>query len=203
MQVMSLFGLLLLCCSLAQAGEEVGFLRGNIRRAIIAKGDISLNCRDLKEFSIYSCRARAMAEGDFDYFIGPPGVPADKVILTAVRQDGSHRTKKVDYDINRGRSHKVNLWENSFLHNGFIHRALLKAGRNKINYVMKKGDRVTARGEFTVKVVEGGQKVCPTARYWEDFIYICPSKLAACERFFQDNNYCASEPEEAAFQHEK
>jgi len=191
MKLRSLFGFFLFCYSFAaQAGDSVGFLGGNIRTAIVAKGDISMNCHDSlgygQDFYLYSCEAHALSEGEYDYFVGPPGVPADKVILTAFREDGSHRTKKVDYNTRKGRSDKVNLWVRSLFHKG-----LLKGGVNRIVYVMKKDDHVTDRGEFIVRVLDGGKHRCHNiGHFWYDLTYLCPSRRFACDAYFRENNFC-------------
>lgn len=193
MKIKYLSGIFLFLSSLAGATEGVGFLRGNLRTAIDVKGAVSMNCREVggygRDYFLYSCHAHALSEGESDYFAGPPGVPADEVTLTAYREDGSRRTKKISYDSNKGRSRQpVNLWKRSL-----FHRGLLKEGQNRIVYVLKKEGHVTDRGEFVAKVLDGEKRVCRKEGHaWSDFTDRCPSISEACAAYFHKNNFCAS-----------
>jgi len=191
MKIKYLSGIFLMFSSLAWAGEGAGFLRGNLRTVIDVKGYVSMNCREIggygRDYFRYSCHAHALSEGASDYFVGPSGVPADEVRLTAYRADGSRRTKTLSYDSTKGRSRQpVNLWKRSLFHHG-----LLKEGENRIVYILKKEGHVTDRGEFVAKVLDGEKRVCRMeGQAWSDFTNRCPSISEACAAYFQKNNFC-------------
>ncbi|MNL30457.1 hypothetical protein D3C87_1521950 [compost metagenome] len=169
------------------AQAEVGFKAGNEMTAVLSEGDITVHCRYGNPTMQYvRCRADILTTGEYDFFVGPAGVAADEVTLTARHQDGSSRTKTVDYDSKKGRSSKsINLWILTLLQ-----KPLLDPGVNKVSYKMTKGSKVAARGEFTAVVKDGGRKVCSRRGYYNDMSSNCMNPERYCQDFFRENNYC-------------
>ncbi|MEN0059567.1 MAG: hypothetical protein AAGB31_12080 [Bdellovibrio sp.] len=172
------------------ASAEVGFSGGNARTSVLVKGRIYVECQDtggIPQHAQFRCEEDILLPTDYDYFQGPAGVTADEVILKAVREDGSSRTKDSGYDTAKARStQQFNLWIHTL-----TQKPLLKMGRNQVAYTLKQKGKVTASGQFTAEVQDGGEKVCPrTGYYWSHNRVDCQSGASLCSRFFAENNYC-------------
>lgn len=128
-----------------------------------------------------------MNTGEYDYFVGPEGVKADAITLTATHEDGSKRTKSESYDSAKGLSNKTfNLWISTLLQ-----RPLLNPGKNTIAYKMTLGGKVVASGEFVADVKDGGAKFCKRrGNYWSANSSDCLNPANLCYRYLRDNNYC-------------
>jgi hypothetical protein len=184
MKLSMIFALLLMSIS---AHADVGFRGGNEMTAVLAEGDITVQChRGTPNVRYVRCRQDVLIGGEYDYFVGPKGVAADEVTLTARHEDGSSRTKKVDYDSKNGRSEKrINLWILTLLQ-----KPLLDVGVNKISYKMTRGSKVSANGEFTATVKDGGRKICRRHGYYNEFGGDCMNPERFCSQYFSENNYC-------------
>lgn len=188
MKLAVIFGILLLC----MVGKaEVGFNAGNQRTAVLSRGEIHVYCPGDRfggpSSRIHICQREVMVEGEHDYFIGPRGIKADEVVLTARHQDGSSRTKKVAYDGTKGRSAKaVNLWILTLLQ-----KPLLDAGENRVSYTLMKSGQTVTTGQFVASVRDGGRKICSRRGYYTGHnSNDCNNVESFCSRYFYENNYC-------------
>lgn len=174
------------------ANAGVGFSQGNQLTAVFSQGEITVYCSadgagGAGRYARYLCQEDLILTGEYDYFVGPQGVMADEVTLTALHEDGSQRKKTVAYDSQAARSAKrFNLWISTLLQ-----RPLLNAGMNRISYKMTLNGKLTAQGEFDVEVKDGGKKVCSRrGNYWSNNSTDCNSGSHFCNQFFRENNYC-------------
>lgn len=174
------------------ANADVGFSQGNQLTAILAQGEIAVHCSGDgtgigARYARYLCQEDLLMTGEYDFFIGPQGVVADEVTLTAQHEDGSRRTKTVAYESKANRSAKrLNLWISTLLQ-----RPLLNPGINRVSYKMTLAGKMTAQGEFDVEVKDGGKKVCSRrGTYWSNSSLDCTSGSSFCGQYFRENNYC-------------
>ncbi len=174
-----------------KAFADIGFSHGGDLSAISAKGTVFVHCMmdgSNGPFSnSYYCRRDIITTGDYDYFVGPTGIFADKVVLTAHHQDGSETIKKVDYDSQKNRSKEtVNLWIKTV-----FQRPLLDFGLNQVEFKMLKKKEVVYSGQFQVQVRDSGEHVCPNdGNYWSNNSEDCRNGQFMCNRFFNENNFC-------------
>ncbi|WP_253696589.1 hypothetical protein [Bdellovibrio bacteriovorus] len=169
---------------------EVGFKNGNERTAVLSLGNIYVHCHASgggPSSGAFRCSEEILLSGEYDYFVGPSGVAGDEVILTARHEDGSQRTKTVDYDSGKGQSKKqINLWIATLLQ-----RPLLDPGKNTVSFKISKNGKTTASGEFIANVKDGGRKTCShSATYWSNNSRDCQNGGSFCQRYFRENNYC-------------
>lgn len=174
------------------ANADVGFSQGNQLTAVLSQGEIAVHCTadgigGGARTALYLCQEDLILTGEYDYFVGPQGVAADEVTLTAQHEDGSQRTKTVAYDAKEARSAKrFNLWISTLLQ-----RPLLDPGLNRVSYKMTLKGKMTAQGEFEVEVKNGGKKVCSRrGTYWSNNSIDCNSSSHFCSQYFRENNYC-------------
>lgn len=176
--------------SLGWAGEPAFSLGNQFENAQIS-GGVSLMCypsnnnpttgpMPINHF--VSCQKDTLAPADHDRLIAR--VEADKVILTAVHEDGSTRTKDLSFDSIKGRSESVNLWVQSL-----FSKPLLKAGTNKIHYQFKWKNISVQEGDFIVTVNRAEDRRCALGNY-PGYMNNCSDSYSVCEGYFQQNNYC-------------
>ncbi len=182
----------ILLLSSFSANADVGFSQGNQLTAVVSQGEIFVQCTGDSvgggpRYAHFYCQEDLILTGEYDYFVGPQGVAADEVTLTALHEDGSQRKKTVAYDSKAARSAKrFNLWISTLLQ-----RPLLDPGLNRISYKMTLKGKLTAQGEFEVQVKDGGKKVCSRrGSYWSNNSMDCNSGSHFCGQFFRENNYC-------------
>ncbi|KHD89065.1 MAG: hypothetical protein OM95_05760 [Bdellovibrio sp. ArHS] len=170
---------------------EVGFKNGNERTAVLSEGRIFVHCDGGigggPTSGSFRCTEEILLTGEYDYFVGPASVPGDEVTLVARHEDGSQRTKTVDYDSAKGRTKKqINLWIATLLQ-----RPLLDPGKNIVSYKLTKNGKITAAGEFIATVKDGGRRTCSrSATYWSNISSDCQNGGSLCQRYFSENNYC-------------
>ncbi|WP_041577269.1 hypothetical protein [Bdellovibrio bacteriovorus] len=175
------------------AHAEVGFKNGNQKTAVLAQGRIVVHCFGNgsnpggPSYGSFVCREEILTAGEYDFFVGPAGVKGDSVTLTALHQDGSQRTKTVDYDSAKGQSKKsINLWIATLLQ-----RPLLDPGTNTVRYKITSNGKVTASGEFIAEIKDGGTKNCSrNGSYTSNMPSDCQNGTSMCRRYFNENNYC-------------
>lgn len=181
--------LLLAFCSFAQANP--GFSRGNELSATPIQGQVRVFCNGFNGSgtAIYSCRDVALDPQAYDYFVGPQDARADKVELTATREDGSTRSKMVDYDGARGKSREAfNLWISTL-----FQKPLLQYGMNSVRYRIFSGNRVAdtlGEGTFAALVKRGAARTCPAAQYNSTDMNDCSSQYSICQKYFEEFHNC-------------
>jgi hypothetical protein len=134
----------------------------------------------------YRCEQEILKPTEFSYFVGPAAVKADKVELTAIREDGSTKSKAGKYDSQNGRSkEKFNLWVSTLLQ-----KPLIGMGTTRIQYNMTKSGNTVSNGEFSVNVRRAPNALCHERTYNSNAPQDCQNELGACQRYFEDENYC-------------
>ncbi|PIS11865.1 MAG: hypothetical protein COT73_01595 [Bdellovibrio sp. CG10_big_fil_rev_8_21_14_0_10_47_8] len=170
------------------SAKAVGFGAGDQFSATLLVGDLMVYCRSFEGFQVahFSCRGDLLEPTNQDYFYGPQGLTADKVFLTATREDGSQKNKSSKYDSQKGRSKdRFNLWIWTLLQ-----KPLLDDGRNMISYEFKKGNQSVAQGQLVVTVSRMPSKQCPSGSYNSGVSQDCENQITSCDRYFAQNNYC-------------
>jgi hypothetical protein len=170
---------------ITQGSLAVGFSKGNEFKVRPLSGQANLYCYDQNEpggpsyrFEVVNCQANEWSPAIFDFFVGPQGVQADRVRLTSVREDGSQESKEQGYNSQTGRSSRTfNLGVRTI-----TQRPLLRAGQNKISFVMSQNGNAVGEGEFTAQV-----SVLPGARCPYSSVSTsvpCHNPYAACDDYF-------------------
>jgi hypothetical protein len=142
----------------------------------------SINGPMTKEFS---CRKSSLSPRETDYFNGPTGVDADKVVFTNRLENRTQRTRSENYDPLQARSALVNLWQESF-----FQAPLLSTGLNNIRYQLLKSRSVVYEGNFTVQVVRKNTVRCVTKQMIGYGSNDCENQVWACESYFADPLVC-------------
>ena len=172
---------------------QVGFKNGNSRTSLLSQGYITINCSGSGNvgsgpgIGSFTCQEAILLQGEYDYFIGPSGVDADKVTLTAIHEDGSQRSKTSQYNGEKGTSKDdFNLWISTL-----FQRPLLDYGENTIAYTLTKDGKSILQGVFKVTVADGGKSVCTNRGfYYSSDNMDCQNGGTYCSHFFRENNYC-------------
>ncbi|MBT3235742.1 MAG: hypothetical protein HN353_07310 [Bdellovibrionales bacterium] len=166
--------------------SELGFKGGNSFQTLKLTGSGHIYCPSSGERLFISCNFQYLDPTEMDYFTYGQELDADRVKLTAYREDGSTRSKARKYRSSKGQSTKrFNLWIQSL-----FQRPLLKMGVNTIAVEMSKNGAVVAADEFVATVVEGESRHCPYQTVIGRFDSDCESAYLACERYFRLLNYC-------------
>jgi hypothetical protein len=164
-----------------------GFVNGNEIQTNIIRGSLTLQCNipgvGFENKHVF-CNAQLWSPGLTDYFVGPSAT-ASKVTLTSTRQDGSKKTSDGQYDGATGRStSKFNLGISTL-----TQKPLLKNGVNKIHFSLSEGSQVATEGDFEANVTAGPELRCPHD-YMFGTSFDCDFTQNACDRYFEQNNYC-------------
>jgi hypothetical protein len=164
----------------------VGFSSGNSFETLNLAGSGTVHCLDSGKTRAFSCNSNYLFPAEYDYFGIDQDLDADKVILTAMHEDGSEKTKKQRYSSkNRRTKYRVNLWIKSL-----TQRPLLNVGKNKISYKLTKKGDVVSFGEFLVEVSTGEQRVCEYDYITATNDIYCEDIYRTCELYFYKQNYC-------------
>jgi hypothetical protein len=167
------------------ASADVGFLSGNQFSVSSIQGQVTVYCADGSS-AVYTCRDNALDPVSYDYFAGPSGVAADEITLTSVRSDGSVRETTGGYDASAGHSaNAFNLWISTI-----FQRPLLRAGVNKVNYVLGNAGKEVSQGIFVVNVGAGAPRTCPATHYNSADKSDCESQYTVCQRYFEQYQNC-------------
>jgi hypothetical protein len=174
----------------SSAASAVGFRNGNDFSLVPLSGRLMLQCSEGSggvSNSLLSCYTEILNPNEFEYFVGPANIAAEKVKLTCIRQDGSVEEKLLDYDSSSGQTvRKVNLWVNTLLQTG-----LLGEGANKIHYSLLKNGQPVQQGDFVATVRVGKTISCATIPIFDNSgLNLCNNPNSACERYFEQLNYC-------------
>jgi hypothetical protein len=182
----------LICSIFSLPVFAVGFTAGDLFSTFNLEGSLNVSCSGTSapSFGHANCRGQILSPSEYSYFQGPKdtNLIADKVSLSAVREDGSISKSKIeDYDSVKGLSKKsFNLWISTV-----FQRPLLAFGKNTVNYTLTKNGNVVLTGSFVVDVVSGGRSVCQrTGFYTSSFANDCAFPANFCSRYFSENNYC-------------
>lgn len=173
------------------AQARVGFSRGNEFAATHIQGQVRVICDGFNGAgsATFTCRDVVLEPLAYDYFVGPQDARADKVELIASHEDGSFRSKLVDYNGAQGRSREAfNLWISTL-----FQKPLLEQGKNTVKYKIYSGGRlleVTGEGTFTVEVKRGVARTCPTEQFDSSDINDCSSQYSVCQRYFEELRNC-------------
>lgn len=173
----------------AQATLAAGFSRGNEIQTTEISGAVTAYCPRAdglgQETSLISCRSQMWEPDIVDYFVGPQ-VDADKVLLTATRDDGSQKSKDSGYDGQKGQSKsRFNLGISTLMQ-----RPLLKAGRNSIHFTLSKNDSPVTEGDFEASVTPLPGLRCSHGIYQGFSSFDCQDHYRVCQTYFQNHNYC-------------
>lgn len=182
-----LIGILLLPIMSFAQERSVGFKNGNIFESQRISGEARVSCVNssgFRETRFLNCAMEILNPREMEYFVGPL-TDADSVKLTAIRADGSEKSKSAKYDGKVGISKsKFNLWIATISQS-----PLLGLGENKISYQLMKKDVVVTGGEFVAQVNRVNPAYCRTASY-NDPNTSCLDASNYCGRYFRDQNYC-------------
>lgn len=174
---------------ISSAGFAAGFSGGGIYKATPVSGQVHFSCHNGAQSAqrLFYCYDVRLLPYEYDFFIGPAGVNADTVTLTAHREDGSTKSKSSSYDASKGRSaNRFNLWIRSL-----TQIPLLDNGKNQIDYILTKNGQEVSHGTFEVEVERGpGYQCTATGYYNSSNMNDCEDQFMACSRFFYDRNYC-------------
>lgn len=175
--------------------DQIGFEMGKEFFAAPVEGIVLMTCVNSTDnfFVTYNCRDVVLDPKSADVFMGPVGQNISEVVLTALHEDGSLRTKSSSYDSTTGRSSTVfNLWVSTL-----FQKPLLMRGLNRIRYSFTNGAsanssdyRELSRGEISIHVSSGSARKCPKTRYSSTDPNDCTSQYSICQRYFENFNYC-------------
>lgn len=164
------------------------FKSGNHFYSIPIYGRVSISCHDVTNGQFrtadYSCNDLRLAPVEFDYFVGPAGINADQVNLTAVQASGKKVEKKGSYE-NGISGKRFNLWIQTLLQ-----RPLLDEGKNVVSYKMTANGQTTSEGTFEAVIERGQSKTCPNGHITSNTLSDCDSPYTACQIYFDRYNYC-------------
>lgn len=168
----------------AQAVFAVGFSSGTEYRARSVSGQLTVQCpADAGGFQVvvHTCRSTKLDPVEYDYFQGPQGINADKVLLTVSREDSSQRSKDSAYNSRTGRSEeRFNLWVASL-----FQRPLLADGVNKVKYKMTLKGQAVTEGEFSVRVSRQPAATCDSQSIQSSDPNDCSSQYNVCGKYFE------------------
>jgi hypothetical protein len=184
-----LCAVLLLSVSIA-ASADVGFTKGSRFQVSQLLGQVTVICAadGSGDSGVASgdCALSLLEPAQSDYFQGPDGVMADEVVLTAIHDDQTSRSKDSGYNSKKGRSTSdFNLWISTLLQ-----RPLLKEGRNVIQYSMFLKKQQVTSGEFIVNVDGAPTRYCNPRTYSSTNGSECRNPTLLCNRYFYEENYC-------------
>jgi hypothetical protein len=182
--------LILLIVLNTSAAFAVGFQTGNDFTVVPLSGRLILQCSGAGGGIVstpLNCYTEILNPNEFEYFVGPAGVAAEKVKLSCIQQDGTVVEKNMDYDSKNGRTVKrVNLWINTLLQT-----ALLNEGKNKIHFAMTKNGQPVQEGDFEADVKIGKNVGCATISIYDNQgLNLCNNPNSACQSYFEQLNYC-------------
>lgn len=189
--MLKIFGFLAISILAASFAQAVGFSKGNNFTTRTIQGQVFVSCEDnfgRRYTQLTRCAGEFLDPVETDYFVGPAGIDADEVMLTATAQDGEVETKSSSYDVKAGKSSKkFNLWIATLLQT-----PLLGMGQNKIQYSFSKQGQAVSSGEFIAIVTVGKTYTCPQGSLWDSAggDMLCRNPNFACQRYFQQYNYC-------------
>jgi len=164
------------------------FKSGNQFFSVPVYGQVFIRCQnassgEYKQAS-FTCSDLRLSPVEYDYFVGPAGMNADRVVLTAIQQSGHKVEKKISYQNNQS-TKRINLWIQSLLQ-----KPLLDEGLNRISYKLYSESQVVSEGSFDVPVVRGQSKTCPNGNIVSTTMSDCDSPYTACQKYFYEYNYC-------------
>lgn len=165
-----------------------GFSKGDRFQVVTLRGNLSVQCNLGSEVrqSNFQCETQVLNPASYDIFVGSAIPAADKLVLTAQREDKSLREKEESYDGSRGQSQRaINLWASSV-----FERPLLNYGVNIVTYKLIKDKTVHEQGVFKVQVESGSGRSCPTHSMSSGSAVDCESSFSICDRYFRAFNYC-------------
>lgn len=174
----------------AQA-EDFRFSTGNQFEAVALTGRVTVSCRDhsgQSDFASVRCSGEVLDPAEFARFVGPKGLDADAVSLTASWEGGGGRQKSDAWLPAEGRSRgRFNLWVSTLLQ-----RPLLDYGRNELRFVLTKDGRTVREGRFEAGVRRGASRACRRGRHYQssDMMDCRGGASRVCSRYFADENYC-------------
>lgn len=172
--------------SCASAAANVGFKRGNNITFQRASGYASVMCYDPNDYGQFSayCDAMFVSPTTHDSLVNT-GVPiaADRVVLTATREDGSTRTKKEKFNSASQESDRFNLVTSTL-----TQKPLLHSGRNLVHYKFTKAGAAVAEGEFSVDVERGQPLQCETLHF--SMHNNCGQLYSICDEYFYRQPRC-------------
>lgn len=167
------------------AFANVGFQNGNHLDITTFAGHVSVFCRPSIEWRSYNCFNYTVDPESHDYFQHPP-VDADKVILTAIHEDGSTKTKKEKFNSETGLSkQRFNLAIRSLLQRPLLHR-----GVNTVDYTLTKNREVVSRGSFEATVNLKEERQCPDGNLTVTWDKLDCQYTSACREYFRKYNWC-------------
>jgi hypothetical protein len=175
--------------SFAQKMPAAQFENGNDISIKEKYGTVTYYCNDHLGNNYtrqWNCYAADVNPGTHDYFVSNNPIDADNVTLTAVREDGSKKTKKVGYNSEKSTSDfRINLLVRSLTQS-----PLLKIGANKVSYEFTKKKKSVATGDFTSTVTLLESKKCRPRSEFAVQPNVCEYESFGCDRYFYMENHC-------------
>jgi hypothetical protein len=162
---------------------DVNFDRANTITETELEGTVRYSCFDNGASRSYTsnCYASYLQGGDYGRVVVSNGtIDADYVKL---QRQGSKYIKGATFNAQTGKSiGKFNLWVRSL-----FQRAMLKRGKNLIDYKFFKNKELVAEGTFEVVVESNDYRSCG---YGSVYTGSNCGNVNACEEFFYRRNYC-------------
>lgn len=184
-----IFASIISTTAMAEMPGPVGFANGNDIEIQELTGYVTYSCRNQAGHSYtrqWNCHADLFSPGSHDYLVSQAPVDADKVTLTATREDGSTKEKDSKFDANKSTSKsRFNL-----LISTLTQRPLLKVGNNKIDYKFTKGKNVVSEGSFQSKVAITDQRQCRHRYVFTSNESHCQNQAMGCDYYFYLENNC-------------
>jgi hypothetical protein len=134
----------------------------------------------------FSCRKSELLPRETDYFYGPAGVNADRIVFTNRLENRSTRTKTENYDQTKSRTRaEVNLWQDSV-----FQAPLLGMGLNQIKFQLYKDRGQLTEGTLSVQVSRKNTVRCQSRQILGYHPNDCENQVWACEAYFSSPNVC-------------
>lgn len=161
---------------------SASFKEGSRFEQVRFEGVANIICREngQTDRAYYQCSDDTLSPSVYGSFQHDSGVDADRVNLTAIREDGSTRSK--DKAFRNGESRRrFNLWLASL-----FQRPLLKKGSNSIQWELTKNGQVVESGEFDVEVVPNARTLqCDRRLLTSNNLSDCRGYASACSYYFR------------------
>lgn len=175
--------------SFAQAAPIAGFKNGNELEVQTLRGSVQYYCRDNmgKNYTRHwSCVADLVSPDTHDYVIANAKIDANKVTITATHEDGSTKSKTVNFNSEKSvSSSRVNLWVKTLTQS-----PLLEKGANSINVEFKKSNKVVESGNFVSQVHHLGAVQCRHRATYAQNNGQCDNQNMGCDYYFYLENNC-------------
>ena len=164
-----------------------GFTSGNSFSAVTLSGHVTITCDDtlLRKTESFNCRDVVLKPVEYDTFSAEVA-DANQITLVITRQDGTVRTKTLEYDGRKGKSsQRFNLWVSAL-----FQTPMLAEGNNNVEYRLTKGNQVVNSGKVPVLVARGAPIQCKEGTLESNVMSDCESMYSTCQKYFSSGQFC-------------